>query len=165
MPDKPRLLYWDSCVFLSYVNEIPNRITVLEPLLADSANRNGSVRIYTSAISQVETSFAATEQHQRSLDAETERRIDSLWADTNAVVSVEYHDSIGRDARQLMRDGIPQGWSLKPLDAIHLATAKWLVSVGIPIAEFHTYDTQLFRYSTAIGLPILEPYTPQPQLL
>ena len=165
MPDNPKLIYWDACVFLSYINDIPSRITVLEPLLADSAKENGTVAIYTSTISQVETSFAAAEQQQKALAPETEQRIDNLWADTNAIISVEYHNVIGREARQLMRDGIPQGWSLKPLDAIHLATAKWLCSVGIPIAEFHTYDTRLYRYADAIGVKIIEPYVIQQQLL
>ena len=128
MPENRKLVYWDACTFLSYINEIPDRITVLQPLLAESANENGTVKIHTSAISRVEISFAAVEQRQRSLAPETEELIDRLWADPNAVVSVEYHDLIGREARQLMRAGITRRWSLKPLDAIHLATAKWLRS-------------------------------------
>ena len=87
MPENRKYIYWDACVFLSYINEIPGRISILEPLLADSAN--GTVAIYTSAISQVETSFAATEQLRRSLTPETEQRIDGLWDDPDAIILVE----------------------------------------------------------------------------
>ena len=64
-----------------------------------------------------------------------------------------------------MRNAIAQGWSLKPLDSIHLATAKWLSDLGMPVGEFHTYDRQLNKYAAMVGVKILEPYTPQPGLL
>ena len=165
MPDNRRILYWDACAFLSYINEIPERIPVLQALLADSASENAAVRIYTSALSRVETSFASTEQQNKALSSEVEGRIAGLWNDPGAVVLVEFHDLIGQGASQLMRDGIPRGWSLKPLDALHLATARWLHSVGVEISEFQTYDRQLLRYSVAIGIPIAAPSRSQPQLL
>ena len=163
MPESRRIVYGDSCVFLSYINDVADRIPILDALLASSDS--GTIKIYTSSLSRVEVSFGATEQKQQALDTQTEQRIDNLWADPDAIVPIEYHDGIGREARQLMRDGIPHGWSLKPLDAIHLATAKWLSSVGVPVDEFHTYDTRLHRYAAIIGVKILEPYTPQPYLL
>ena len=45
------------------------------------------------------------------------------------------------------------------MDAIHLATAKWL-----GVDEFHTYDTGLHKYAANLGFKIIEPYTPQPRL-
>ena len=164
MPDNRRVIYWDACVFLSYINEVPNRIGVLDALLASSASDNGTVKIYTSAITRVEVSFAAPERAGQTLDPQTEQLIDNLWADPDAIVTVEYHDGIGIEARRLMREGLQHGWSLKPLDAIHLATAQWLSSVGIEVDEFHTYDSQLRRYAAIIGVKIIEPYTPQPNL-
>ena len=139
MPDTPTILYWDSSAFLSYVNEIPDRIPTLEALLESSAN--GIIELYTSTISHVEVAFGASEQQQRRLDPEIEQQIDSLWSDPKVVVSVEYHGRIGQIARDLMRLAVTRGWSLKPLDAIHLATAQWLSGLGIEIDEFHTYDT------------------------
>ena len=138
---------------------------VLEALLADSASNHGGIKIYTSALSKVEVSFGATEQNQRALDAETEDRIDNLWADPGAAVLVEFHDAIGREAKLLTRSAITQGWSLKPLDAIHLATAKWLSDVAIPVGEFQTYDTGLYKYAALMGFKVLGPYTPQPRML
>ena len=165
MPESRSVAYWDACNFLSYVNEIEDRIPVLQALLADSASDNGRTKIYTSTLSKVEVSFGASEQNRRVLDPETEARIDSLWADPGAIVLVEFHDGIGAIARQLTRSAITQGWSLKPIDAIHLATAAWLHGVGIAVTEFHTYDTGLYKYAAMMGFNVVEPYTPQPRML
>lgn len=156
--------YWDANPFLSYVNGIPERLPVLDALLDDSASGNGS-KIYTSAISQVEVAFAASEQKRRVLDPTEEQKIDSLWSSPGPVVLVEYHDDIGRQARDLMRQAISRGWSLKPLDAIHLATAQWLASAGFAVDEFHTYDGPLEKYAALVGFRICEPYTTEPRMI
>ena len=141
MPEAHRVIYWDSCVFLSYVNVYPDRMPVLDVLLDESAG--GAVKLFTSTLAHVEVAFSASEQQQEALDPQVEQQIDSLWADPEVVVSVEYHDGIGRVARRLMRSAVKTGWSLRPLDAIHLATAQWLCSVEQGVDEFHTYDSRL----------------------
>ncbi len=133
--------------------------------MGDSAGESGGIRLYTSALSKVEVSFSVTEQKKQALDTETEGRIESLWSDPDALITVEYHDGIGQNARGLIRTAITRGWSLKPLDAIHLATAQWLSGLGLEVDEFHTYDDRLFRWAPIVGFKILVPYTPQPQLL
>ena len=163
MPDTPSILYWDSCAFLSYVNETPGCVPTLEAFLEKSAT--GEVQIYTSAISHVEVAFAASEQQRGRLNSEIERRIDSLWSDPKVVASVEYQDLIGQIARDMIREGISRSWSVKPLDAIHLATAQWLSSVGIGVDEFHTYDHRLFRYVSVVEFDVREPRTPQPRMI
>ena len=163
MPENPRVICWDSSAFLSYVNEVPDRIQTLETLLESSAS--GEIELYTSAISHVEVAFGASEQLRGRLDLEIERRIDSLWADPNVVVTVEYQSLIGRVARDMMREAITGGWSLKPLDAIHLATAQWLSDSGTEVDEFQTYDGSLSRYSSIVDFRICEPYNPQPKMM
>ena len=163
MPDRPEILYWDSCAFLSYVNEHPERTPALEALLERSST--GEIELYTSEISRVEVAFAASEQKRRRLDPEMEARIDSLWADSNLVVTVECHRAISQAARNLIREAITRGWNPKPLDAIHLATAQWLQSLGIEVSEFQTYDGRLSRYAPLVDFDIREPHTPQPNLL
>ena len=163
MPDTPTTRYWDSDVFLSYVNEYPDRITTVETLLENSAR--GDITIYTSTITQVEVAFAASEQKRQALDPKVVQKIDSLWSDPNVVISVEYHGRIGQTARDLMRHAVTRGWSLKPLDAIHLATAQWLSSLGIEIDEFHTYDTRLFKYVPIVDFNVCEPHTLQPRMI
>ena len=165
MPESRRIIYWDACNYLSYINGISDRLPVLEALLDASASDNGAIKIYTSVLSKVEVSFGATEQRRQALDPLVEQAIESLWTDPGATVTVEYHDGVGREASRLMRDVITRGWSLKPLDAIHLATARWLSNVGFVVGEYQTYDTQLFRYKDVIGINVLEPYVIQPNLL
>lgn len=137
---------------------------ILEALLASSASDNGTVRLYSSAIAKVEVAFAATEKEGKALDPEIEQRIDSLWADPAAIVTVDYHDGIGWIARQLLRDAMTRDWRLKFADAVHLATAQWLSKVIDQAIEFHTYSKDLPRYATITGFTILPPYTPQPYL-
>lgn len=163
MPDTRQCIYWDANLFLSYINEHPDRMPVLEVLLADSAG--GNTQIYTSTLTTVEVAFAASEQQRRALDPIQEQRIDALWNDPDVVGIVEYHHAIGRQARDLLRAAMIQQPSLKPLDAIHLATAQWLSTVGFPITEFHTYDRRLQAYQSIVGFSICEPQVAQPRMI
>ena len=163
MPSAAKAIYWDSNCFLSYVDAAPDRIDALETLLASSAG--GETWLYTSAISQVEVAFGASERKRQALDPNVERQINSLWADPEVVAVVDYHSFIGEIAKGMIRDAVARGWSLKPVDAIQLATAQWLRSEGVAINEFHTYDRNLFRFADICGFRILEPYIEQPNLL
>ncbi len=124
----------------------------------------GEIRLYTSDISRVEVAFAAYEKEQRDLDTEIERRIDSLWDNSNVFTMVELHSEIAKNARAMMRSDISRGRSLKPLDAIHLTTAQWLSRMGLEIKEFHTYDARLLRYDSIFGFRVTEPATINPTL-
>ena len=135
----------------------------MDALLESSAS--GAIELYTSTISHVEVAFGATEQLRRRLDPKVEQQISSLWSDPNVVVSVEYHDGIGQSARDLIREAVTRGWSLKPLDAIHLATAQWLSSVGIEIDEYNSYDTRLLKYAPLVAFSVCEPHTLQPNMI
>ena len=165
MPDARSIVYWDSCVCLSYINGIEDRLPILDALLASSVSDQGTIKLYSSALSRVEVAFGVNEKTSTVLDREIEQQIDTLWDDQGAIVTVEYHDEIGRIARALMRNTIPQGWKLKPFDAIHLATAQWLSAVTDKTIEFHTYSKDLPRYAPLTGYDIVSPYTPQPKLL
>lgn len=165
MPGSLKNIYWDSNVFISYVNAIPERLSVLEALLEDSARDNGSIRLYTSTLAHTEVAFGISEQQNRRLDPAVEQRIDGLWLDTGTVNSVELQREIALLARGLIRQAVAKGWSLKPPDAIHLATAQWLSSIGLAVEEFHTYDQRLFRYASFVGFDIREPHTRQPRML
>ena len=141
------------------------RVPTLEALLDRSSSPNGSVKIFTSDLSKVEVAFATTEWEQHALDPDVEEMIDSLWDDPNAIVTVEMHHTIAMIARRLIRTAITAGLSLRPADSIHLATAEWLSSSGIDIGEFHTYDARLRRCAPIVNFNLVEPYTPQPNLL
>ena len=158
MPDEPKTIYWDSNCFLSYMNEIAGRFEILTDLLQKSLA--GDVRIYTSNLSQVEVAFSSLERERQTLYPEVESQINELWSDRRPINSVEFNVSIGLAARGLIRGSVARGWSLKPLDAIHLATAQWLPNLGAQVDEFHTYDGGLARYSPIVGFPISEPRVP-----
>lgn len=165
MPDMRRNIYWDACVFLSYINGMADRVPILDALLESSSSPNGNIKLFTSNLSKVEVAFATTEREQRSLDSDIEEKIDGLWDDPDAIVTVEMHHTIAMMARGLMRSGMAAGLRLRPPDSIHLATAEWLSSSGIVIDEFHTYDDRLRRCAPIVSFNLVEPYTPQPNLL
>lgn len=150
-----RSVYWDANAFLSYVNGYEGRMPVLEALLS-----GGGVTIYTSVISKAEVAFGGVEQTRRRLDPAVEGRINGLWANPDTIV-VDCQNEIGEGARRLMRETFPRGWRLKPPDAIHLATARWLIDTGVRVDEFHTYDQRLMRRSDIVGFTICAPNTAQ----
>ena len=160
MPSQRQRIYWDADVWLSYINGENERLPVLDALLANSSSPKGNIEIYTSEISEVEVAFAKSEQDNKALDPDIEKQIDELWADRDALKLVEYHEAIGKEARAIIRLAIEKAWQLKPMDAIHLATAK-----RHQVAEFHTYDKRLLKYSNDIGFPIVIPHIIQPRMI
>lgn len=79
MPDTRARVYWDADVFLSYVNQITERMSILDTLLNQSSSSALPFKIVTSTYSMGEVAFGAQEQVQGVLSAQTEEDIDSLW--------------------------------------------------------------------------------------
>jgi predicted nucleic acid-binding protein len=146
--------YWDACLFLSYINGDADRLADLETLL--EAAYQGAVEIVTSTVSIVEVARGAQEQAGE-LDAVAMAKIDALWEPPSPIKLVEFHRVIATNARDLIRNGIRRGWSLKPMDAIHLATAA-----NAQAGELLTYDTALEKYADLIMLPIAQPLAGRP---
>ncbi len=113
--------YWDSCVFLAYVNEEDDRIEDIDSLVEDA--RQERLEVVTSVVSIVEVTRGTEEQLGHALDAETLARIDALWQPPSPFVLVEFHRLIAERARDLMRRAWARGVILKPMDSVHLATA------------------------------------------
>jgi predicted nucleic acid-binding protein len=149
--------YWDACVFLALVNGEPARLQHIESMM--EAASKGELVILTSTFSKVEVALGASEQQAKVLDKAVEDKIDELWGTGSPVKLVEFHELLADDARNLIRQGITRGWSLKPTDALHLATAMRHGTVA-----FHTYDKPLRKYSGQIGITIEEPVSPAPYL-
>lgn len=157
MPE-PRFLYWDTAVFLSYLNEHPDRIQTLQAILAN-VSKDKQHLIVTSTISKVEVAWVAHEKLNRVLSADEEARIDDLWNDQSVVDFVEFHDDIAVSARDIMRTGMIKGWKLRANDAIHLASAQW-----VQCYEVNTYDDKWSKYQDIIGITVKEPSVLQPTL-
>lgn len=156
MPDKLPA-YVDSDVFLSYVNDDPDRVPTIEAIFEDA--HHSDLVLFTSELSIVEVAFAATEQQKQALSPESEERISALWLPGSPVRPVEYYRLIGDDARSLIRLAISKGWSLKPFDALHLATAR-----RMEVSEFYTYEKRLPKFAAEVGFEIREPFTRRPRL-
>jgi hypothetical protein len=160
MPNNGRIIYWDSCVFLSHINGIPDRIQIINDIFEEINNDSNSV-ILTSSESMVEVAHAVNEKIQHRLDPNVEAAIDAMWEDSSIVKMIDNGLYIAKIERKFIRDVIPNGWVLKSKDAIHLASAWWHNKNVNKVGEFHTYDTKLFKYQTMIGIHIGYPHVLQ----
>jgi len=158
MPEQ-RFFYWDANVFLSYLNNDPDRFPTLEAIL-ENIETSKKDRIVTSVISKVEVLWVAHEKLNRALSRDEESRIDSMWDNPDVIEMVEFNDEIALMARKAMREGMIKGWRLRTNDAIHLASAQWVAAI-----ELRTYDMKQFgKYDEMLGLVICEPHVIQPKL-
>jgi predicted nucleic acid-binding protein len=156
MPDDLPRFYWDADVLLSYVNGIPDRLPDIDAFLERSGK---DLQLITSSVTIVEVAFGKAEQDAGALDLTIEAKIDQLWQANSPIRLVDFHAGIGAEARQLMRQALLRGWALKPMDAIHLSTARQQA-----VAEFHSYDTELTKYADLVGFRIGPPLSPAPKL-
>ncbi len=158
---EPTLIYWDADVFLSFLNVTPNRILIVDAIL-DRVRKNNNETIVTSTISKVEVAYITQEKINRAISQEEETRIDNLWNDNSIVEMIEFTDDISLIARDFIRQGINRGGGrLKPMDAIHIASAVWIGSI-----EFNTYNLNDYRaYENLVDFQIRKPFVNQSRLL
>lgn len=153
----PKRYYWDACVFLAGISGEPGRVDVVAQLLEEA--EKGECLIFTSMLSITEVAFATAEKLNAAPDATVETNIDALWHPSSPVKLVELDVLVANEARRLIRDArFKYQFTLKPADALHLASAQRL-----GVDEFHTYD-DLHRYSALTGLRIVEPAVTQKSL-
>jgi predicted nucleic acid-binding protein len=162
MATSPSRVAWDSCTWIAHIQRErifgPDGKTVIEdrgamcrPVL-DAAER-GVIEIVVSAIALVEVLA-----RNRTSGVDDQRVRDFFDNDYILLVNVDKH--LGDFARRLMLAGHP---GLKPLDAIHLATAC-IANVD----EFHTFDDRLLALDGVIDksdgarLVIRKPAVPAP---
>lgn len=155
MPAKitPRYIYWDSCVFLYYINEFAEHIKNIEDVWTEIADEKDA-RIVTSTLTIAEVAYAASEISPEPLDPETSAKIDALWRNPT-IFWVETPRLLMHRARRLIRDAKTRGWTIEPGDAIQLASAIWIHDTHTPISEIHTYDKKWFSHHQALtSIPI-----------
>lgn len=157
---KPDYVYWDSCIFISQLNGDATRTPDIAGVLQEIDDSHGGRKIATSAVSKVEVAFASGERSGQSLDPAVEKKIDDMWADDTHMEMVDLHEYISRKARDLIRQCVAEGKPpIKPLDAIHVATAQWLGAT-----ELHTYDDRLLKCQRIGSLTICKPHALMPRL-
>lgn len=160
-PESVPRVYWDACVFQSYIEAIPDRLPILDALLMSAAERRRRIELVTSTVSITEVAYVTIERQRGRPDPAIEQALDELWAQRDLIWRIEYHELIAREARRLIREGLKSGRSIRSHDAIHLASA-----LSLDVVEFHTYDAKLLNLSGQglVPFPIVEPHVWQPAL-
>lgn len=155
MPDDRSRIYWDSCVFLDYLNDGDS--SVIPGAIVDRAER-GEIQLVTSTLSIAEVAYVAHEKAGGALTGPAEQKIDELWSDSSVITLIEFDRFVARAARTLIRLASSQGRGLRSSDAVQLASA--LVH---RVAAFHTTDAKLLSLAPTLGLafPVTPPTTPQ----
>jgi len=147
-----RYIYWDANPFCAIFNNEGARVKPCKEIL--SAAERGELKIVTSSITLAEVIRIKGET---GISPGKESVLyDYFQNDFIVFVNVEWF--VGTHARKLMH----QFPSLKPMDAIHLATA-----LRGKVEEMHTYDGDLIELSQKVGVPpltICNPSLSSPEL-
>lgn len=163
MPDKGRFIYWDSNVFLAYLNGEAGRVNIIEDLW-NEVEKGKNDRIITSVATSIEVFCAAYEKKGGKLDPSVESIIQQMFHNPSVVILAETSNAIADISRNLLRFAISKSWALRTFDALELATAKWANENVHYIDEFHTYDNKLMKFEAQIGIKIDQPHVNQPSL-
>ena len=141
--------YWDSDVFLGWLNREPERHSICEAIIEDA--KSGRCEIATSTITFAEVHYVRNSNESRAQIEAIEDLFDYSW-----VKAIDLDRIVARLARDLLFE-FASTEGLKPPDAIHLASAMQARSLG-RIEVFETWDgglihigTQLHRISSDRG--------------
>jgi predicted nucleic acid-binding protein len=156
---KPKYTYCDTSVFLAFFMSEVGRITVVKQLF-EEIQKDSERKVTTSVFAITEVSHIVEERATQKLGDGFEEKLDKFWSDSSLIEFVEFHEPMARRARELIRNAIPLGHVLKPIDAIHLVSAQYTGA-----GECFTFDKRLFKFSTNIGMEVREPYVLQPKLI
>lgn len=154
-------IYCDTSVILSFFNEYPGRVSTIDDLF-DEVIKDSEKIIVTSTFTLTEVANFESEKRRNRWkpDESAEEKFDTFWANSNLIKFIEFHEILARNARTLIREAMGNQFSLRPADAVHLASAK-----SINVKEFFTYDERLFKFADMMGFKICEPYVINPKLL
>jgi predicted nucleic acid-binding protein len=155
MLSKVQRVYWDSSVFLAYLEG--RETLVCDALLASA--RKGDIEILTSVFSMTEVALVEEERRREHPDPAVDEAIAALWADARSVKLVDFNVLIAREAQVLLREALARAARLALREAMHLATARRMRA-----DEIHTLDRALLKAGSALGLAVSSPRTPQPLL-
>lgn len=131
-------IYWDSCVFIDRIQRTPGRIAVIEQIT--NAAERGDVVLVTSALTLAEV----VKGPEGLLPVEQEQLIIGLFE--NPYIRLRPVDRlVAEKAREVGRL-----CSMKPPDAIHVATAILASDVSV----LHTFDEAMIRKCSLVSLGI-----------
>ncbi len=158
--DKPRRIYWDSCIFISHITDEkrnnPAEISGINDVVKDVDSNK--IILITSVVSRVEV--------LRDLGKERDKFINVLKSPN--IQEIEVSKSIAQMAGDIRHQFQEASiCKLNTPDAIYLATALYS-----KVDEFHTFDGEgeqpglinLDGHEVLKGLKITRPHSKQPTL-
>ncbi len=133
--DKKRSHYWDSCVFLAWLNDDPEQAPKCEGVL-DAADQ-GKLRIVTSALTITEVLF--TKGYEK-IDIRDRDKVEALFK-SSFITVIDVSRFIAEHARELV-------WTndVRPKDSIHVSSA-----IYAKVDEFNTFDEKLLSLNNKVG--------------
>jgi predicted nucleic acid-binding protein len=145
----PKTVYWDACIFHALFS---NEKTVDACKRVEKAAQEGTVQIYTSAVTFTECVWLKTETdptgNLQKLSPKHEEVIAGYFQ-RSYIIIINCDRNIGESSRRL----IWQHPALKPKDAIHIASA-----IAQQLDVLHSFDRDLLKLDGKIsGLKICHP--------
>lgn len=153
----PKKVYWDSCVWLGFINDEPGKADRCRHVLNEA--RKGNYEIWTSTLTLAEV-FKVTAEKGEAFPLPPNSDIQfEQFVLQNFLVLVQVDADIGVDARRLLR---AHQKLKKPADGIHLASA-----LANNVDEMHTFDADnLIPLSGAVtradGVALTICFPPEP---
>lgn len=158
---KPKSIYLDACVILSYLREESGRHAIIDACLTKAMNAT-DVKLYTSTISIVEVVHLSAKHEP--INPEDFETIAQFWANA-PVTKVDVNGIVAEGARSTMQHRLvnhrgSQSPEIRKRmhDLCHVATAKFL-----KVDEIWTYDPEFAQYD-GVSIPVREPYDRQPTI-
>jgi predicted nucleic acid-binding protein len=136
---KAELIYWDSCAFLGWLQEEADKVDLCRGRIERA--KAGEVGIITSALTLTEVLWTKNAPPLTSDKADLLRRFFR-----HSYIRVQ---NVTRSIAETAQDVVWNN-SVKPKDAIHVATA---LALSVPTLE--TFDDHLITRSGVIGTPPL----------
>lgn len=155
MPEQRRL-YFDASVYLAFLNNEPDRASVVESLLEEA--EQGSVRIFSSTVSLTEVVYLRSLGESLN-HAEIDAQIDKLLQNPSITTLIQLTAEIGVMAREFVRSQPARDSALQVRDAIHLATAA-----QANVDYFCVYDADFHPFREHVDFEIGEPSISSPRM-
>lgn len=131
------IYYWDSSVFISFLNGEKDRVDIVNQILDEA--EMGNVTIVTSFITITEV-LCADEEKPRTM-GEKQKQIIKRFFQKEYIEWIDFSRVIAEAARELCWN-----YGLKSKDAIHLASAQHIVtSEDVILDEVHSFDNHFIK--------------------
>ncbi len=137
MPTNERV-YWDSDVFISFLQQEPGRYAVLRHWVERA--ENGEAQIVASAFSLCEVARVDDDL----LPEEQERMIVGFFGNPYILIQ-QVDEHVAQQARAIVRE-----LRMSAKDAVHVASA-----IQANVSVMHSYDAEMLKHSGKVGDPPL----------